>query len=61
MILKYLFLKIIILLVINVQKKGNDTYHNCDKCKEGFVYIEDSTSNCYNKPDFKRKLSSDIS
>ena len=30
-------------------KAGNETNHNCDKCKEGFVYIDDDKSNCYNK------------
>ena len=30
-------------------KGGNETNHNCDKCKEGFVYINNVTSNCYNK------------
>ena len=30
-------------------ESGNYTNHNCLKCKEGFVYIDDDTSNCYNK------------
>ena len=30
-------------------KPGNATNHNCDKCKEGFVHIDDDISNCYNK------------
>ena len=30
-------------------KGGNETNHNCDKCKEGFAYIDDDKSNCYNK------------
>ena len=34
-------------------KKGNETNHNCEKCKEGFAYIDDDTSNCYNKSNLK--------
>ena len=29
--------------------QGNSTNNNCEKCKEGFVYIDDDTTNCYNK------------
>ena len=30
-------------------KAGNATHHNCDKCREGFVHIDDDKTNCYNK------------
>ena len=30
-------------------QSGNDTNHNCDVCKEGFVRIDDDMSNCYNE------------
>ena len=28
-------------------KKGNDTNHNCEKCKEGFAFIDDDTYEKY--------------
>ena len=34
-------------------KAGNETNHNCDVCKDGFVHIDNDTSNCYNKSELE--------
>ena len=34
-------------------KAGDEKNNNCDVCKDGFAYIDDDKSNCYNKDELK--------
>ena len=34
-------------------KGGDENNHNCEECKEGFAYIDDNKSNCYDKKELQ--------